>query len=121
MTSIIILDAYNSESIVFCICSRRHRLLKGMRGGGSPPPGFCAIGGGVGAFRVGAGRDGIKGGAVKSKMGSSNFFAKYRQQSRMQITINLNMASQTKVTYKKLTSQKLASPYSHTHIITKAI
>lgn len=39
------------------------RLLKGMRGGGRPPPGLGAIGGGVGAFRVGAGRDGIKGGA----------------------------------------------------------
>ena len=39
------------------------RLLKGIRGGGRPPPGFGAMGGGVGALRVGAGRVGIKGGA----------------------------------------------------------
>ena len=43
----------------------RYRLLKGIRGGGSPPPGFGAIGGGVGAFRDGAGREGINGGAVE--------------------------------------------------------
>ena len=58
-----------------------HRLLKGMSGGGSPPPvGFGAIGGGVGALRVGAGRVGISGGAVneRERQFNNNGYIRYK-------------------------------------------